>query len=141
MDRCPTKRSGEGERGKKRGDGPSGLAELLASVKKRRWWRGCRVDAAATMDFPSPTTPPLDRSRKGGGTVTVAVNLVLCAPGPHLLFIELRDRGPPTRSQLSVPDQDAVKGSDLIVGSSQVRSILTIIALTIEAFNADECGE
>jgi hypothetical protein len=87
------------------------------------------VDAAATMDFPSPTAPPLDRSRKRGGTFTVAVNLVLCAPSPHLLFIGLRDRGPPTRSRLSVPDQDAVKGFDLIVGSSRVRSILTFSPL------------
>jgi hypothetical protein len=50
---------------------------------------------------------------------------VMC-PWPHLLFIGLRDRGPPTGSRLSVPNQDAVKGSDLIVGSSRVRSILTL---------------
>jgi hypothetical protein len=62
------------------------------------------------MDFPSPTTPLLDWSREGGRAVTVAVNLVSCAPGPHLLFIGLRDRGLPTRSRLSIPDQDAVKG-------------------------------
>jgi hypothetical protein len=93
-------------------------------VKERRCGTDVGVDAAATMDFPSPTAPPLDRSRKGGGAATLAVNLVLCGPGPHLLFIGLRDRGPSTRSRLSVPDQDAVKGSDLIVGLSRVRSIL-----------------
>jgi hypothetical protein len=59
----------------------------------------------------------------------VAVNLVLCGPGPHLLFIGLRDRGPPTRSWLSISDQDAIKGSDLIIGSSRVRSILTFSPL------------
>jgi hypothetical protein len=59
----------------------------------------------------------------------VASNLTFCAPGPHLLFIGLRDRGQPTKSRLSIPDQDAVKGSDLIVGSSRVRSILTFSPL------------
>jgi hypothetical protein len=80
------------------------------------------VDAVATMDFPSPTAPPLDRSRKRGGAVTVAVNIVFCASGPYLLFIGLRDRGPPTTSRLSIPDQDAVKGSILTVGSRWMRS-------------------
>ena len=44
---------------------------------------------------------------------------------PPFSFIALCDRGPPTRSRLSAPDQDAIKGSDSIVGSSQMRSILT----------------
>ena len=40
----------------------------------------------------------------------------LC-PGPHLsLYIALCDRGPPTSGRLSVPDQDAVKGSDWPLG-------------------------
>jgi hypothetical protein len=99
-----------------------------------RRWRGdggadVGVEAAATMDFPSPTAPLLDRSREGGGAVTVAVNLVSCAPGPHLLFIRLRDRGPPTRSRLSISDQDAVKGSELAVGPIRLRSILTFSSL------------
>jgi hypothetical protein len=97
------------------------------------------VDAAATMDFPSPTAPPLDRSRKGGGAVPVSVNLMLCVPGPHLLFIGLRDRSPPTRSRLSVPDQDAVKRSDLIVGSSRVRSILTVSTAWLLASHMHAC--
>jgi hypothetical protein len=80
------------------------------------------------MDFSLPTAPPLDRSRKGGGAATVAVNLMLCAPSPHLLFIGLRDRGSPTRSRLSIPDQDAVKGSELAVGPIRLRSILTCSA-------------
>jgi hypothetical protein len=41
MDTYPTERSGEGER-EEGEDGPSGLVELLASVKERRWWRGRR---------------------------------------------------------------------------------------------------
>jgi hypothetical protein len=81
------------------------------------------VEAAAMMDFPSPTAPLLDRSREGGGAVTVAVNLMSCSPSPHLLFIGLRDRGPPTRSRLSIPDQDAVKESELAVGPIRLRSI------------------
>jgi hypothetical protein len=36
MDTYPTERSGEGER-EEGEDGPSGLVELLASVKERRW--------------------------------------------------------------------------------------------------------
>ena len=40
----------------------------------------------------------------------------LC-PGPHLsLYIALCDRGPPTSGRFSVPDQDAVKGSDWPLG-------------------------
>jgi hypothetical protein len=117
----------------KRGSG-SNLRAWWSCWPWRRWRRGdggadVGVDAAATMDFSSPTAPPLDRSRKGGRAVTVAVNFVSCAPAPYLLFIGLRDRGPSTRSRLNVPDQDAVKGSDLIVGSNRVRSILTFSPL------------
>jgi hypothetical protein len=72
----------------------------------------------ASVVLPVVAAPLLDRTRDGGGAATVVVNLALCAPGPHLLFIGLRDRGPPTTSRLSIPYQDAVKGSDLIVGSS-----------------------
>jgi hypothetical protein len=114
---------------------PSGLADELeeeavtASVKERRWWCGRRDRCSGDDGLPSPTAPPLDRSRKRGGAVTVAVNLVSGAPGPHLLFIGLRDRGPPTRSRLSIPDQDAVKGSELAVGPIRLRSILTFFPL------------
>jgi hypothetical protein len=48
----------------------------------------------------------------------------VCPWPPPPLYRAAR-QGPPTRSRLSIPDQDTVKGSDLIVGSSRVRSILT----------------
>jgi hypothetical protein len=44
---------------------------------------------------------------------------------PPFSFIALHDWGSSTRSRLSTPDQDVVEGSDSIVGSSQMRSILT----------------
>jgi hypothetical protein len=79
----------------------------------------------SAVGFPSLAAPPSRSARVRSGSATVAVNLVFCAPGPHLLFIGLRDRGPPTRSRLSIPDQDAVKGSELAVGPIRLRSILT----------------
>ena len=45
------------------------------------------------------------------GFVSGLVVLANLVP-PHLSFIALCDRGPPTRSQLSAPDQDAVKGEN-----------------------------
>lgn len=54
---------------------------------------------------------------------------MLCL-GPDLSpFIALCDRGPPTSGGLSVPDQDAVKGSDSIVGLIRMRSILTDVCI------------
>ena len=41
------------------------------------------------------------------GTKTAAVNLVICAAGPHLPFMGLRDRGPPAFHGLGAPDQGA----------------------------------
>jgi hypothetical protein len=84
---------------------------------------GVGVEVGGT--FPSLAAPSRSVGFRGG-VATVAVNLVSCAPGPYLLFIGLRDRGPPTRSRLSIPDQDAVKGSELAVGPIRLRSILTL---------------
>jgi hypothetical protein len=53
-----------------------------------------------------------------------AVNLVSSPWPTPFSFIALSDRGLPTRSQLSVLDQDTVKGSELAVGPIRLRSIL-----------------
>ena len=86
--------------------------------KGRRCGRRCFPSLQHARDRMGP-------SRFVGGLVA-AVNLVSPCPWPPpFSFIALCDRGPPTRSLLSAPDQDAVKGSDSIVGSSRMRSILT----------------
>jgi hypothetical protein len=51
--------------------------------------------------------------------------------GPHLLYIVLHDRGPPTTSQLGTPDQGVIKDSDSVVGPSRTRSILTFSPLIL----------
>ena len=43
-------------------------------------------------------------------------NLVPCAPGPHLLFIALRDRGPPALLGLDAPDQGVGQGPNEPLG-------------------------
>ena len=69
------------------------------------------------------------RDRMGPSRVCQWVSGVSQPRSPPFSFIALCNRGPPTRSQLSTPDQDAVKGSDSIVGSSRMRSILTFLPL------------
>ena len=69
------------------------------------------------------------RDRMGPSRVCQWISGVSQPRSPPLSFIALCDRGLPTRSQLSAPDQDAVEGSDSIVGSSQMRSILTFSPL------------
>ena len=44
------------------------------------------------------------------GTVAAAVNLLVCAAGPHLSFMGLRDGGPQAFHGLGAPDQGASQG-------------------------------
>ena len=44
------------------------------------------------------------------GTKTAAVNLVICAAGPHLPFMGLRDGGPSAFHGLGAPDHCASQG-------------------------------
>ena len=75
--------------------------------------------------------PSLQRARNRMGPYRVYRWVSgICQPRFSLFsFIALCDRGPTTRSQLNAPDQDVVKGSDSIVGSSRMRSILTFFPL------------
>ena len=50
-------------------------------------------------------------------------NLVPRAPGPHLLFIALRDRGPPALLGLDAPDQGVGQGPNEPLGPLVERSI------------------
>ena len=45
-----------------------------------------------------------------------AVNLVICAVGPHLPFMGLRDEGPPAFHGLGAPDQGASQGPFGLLG-------------------------
>jgi len=95
------------------------VATQCEAVESRGWRRGRRY-------FPSLQRA---RDRMGPSRVCQWVSGVSQPRSPPFSFIALCDRGLPTRSQLSAPDQDAVEGSDSIVGSSQMRSILTFSPL------------
>jgi hypothetical protein len=100
------------------GAGEEAMVARTSGSMQRRRWTSRRLQPLLSIGLGKEVV-----------AVTVAVNLMFCAPGPHLLFIGLRDRGPPTRSRLSIPDQDAVKGSELAVGPIRLRSILTFSPL------------
>ena len=51
-----------------------------------------------------------------GGRKAAQVNLVTRAPASHLLYIALRDGGPPTMERLGAPDQGADPRAQLTVG-------------------------
>jgi hypothetical protein len=68
---------------------------------------------------------PLDRLGFGVGG-SWAVNLVFLTTGPHLLFIALRDGGPPATSLgWTSPIRTRDKGPDKAVGPSPVEIKLT----------------
>jgi hypothetical protein len=111
------------------GAGEEAMVARTSGSMQRRRWTSRRLQPLLSIGLGKEVV-----------AVTVAVNLMFCAPGPHLLFIGLRDRGPPTRSRLSIPDQDAVKGSELAVGPIRLRSILTRCAFRNAPPRAPEQG-
>jgi hypothetical protein len=74
--------------------------------RRDRWW--CHAELAAC---PVALAPPTDRI----GTRICQWGLGhvqpwrACPHGPHLLYIVLRDGGPPTTSRLDVSDQGAIR--------------------------------
>ena len=76
----------------------------------------------AAVELPIASVPPSGSDRvRSGGTVAVT-NLVPRAPGPHLLFIALRDRGPPALLGLDAPDQGVGQGPNEPLGPLVERS-------------------
>jgi hypothetical protein len=57
-----------------------------------------------------------------GGSMAIAVNLVLRAPAPTSVYIAL-PQGSTNHIRLDAPDQDARGGVDQVVGLGPVRSI------------------
>ena len=84
---------------------------------------GRGVEAAVAVPV-AGSVPSLDRIRVwdvGGVSGGSGECRALC-PGPHLLYMALRDDGPPTMIRLSTPDQGAGSRSDSVVGPSRRRS-------------------
>ena len=80
--------------------------------------------------FPSLTARPLDRTRvrMSMGTGGRSEPLV-SSPSPHLLYIALRDGGPPARRTAGRPRSRCESGSDSVVGPSRVEINLTFSPL------------
>jgi hypothetical protein len=82
------------------------LSEFCASSDGRgrqaEQWRGAG-GASCRCQY-----RPRDRIRASDSrAVAAVVNLVTLTTSPHLLFMALRDRGPPAVLGLDAPDQDA----------------------------------
>ena len=117
--RCSSRRrrsSGEG--------GGEGSGEGAVQWRRRKRW-----------SFPSLTARPLDRTRVRmsvgtGGRCEPRVS----SPSPHLLFIALRDGGPPARRTAGRPRSGCESRSDSVVGPSQVE-INLIFSPLISPYN------
>jgi hypothetical protein len=106
------------------------LVELLTTSVDEEW-RCSAVrswSVAAPVEFPIVgSASPIGRVSRGYCSSSGRTSYLV--PCPHLLFMALRDRGPPAVCGLDAPDQGVDQRPSSVVGPGWRRSILTFSPL------------